>query len=110
MLFRHFRGQNVLTRGRPLGLTQPFLYLLLLFFGLSDSPRNTLLYLEAALMNRGPGGLLHLIHGPNSGAAVAGLLSDGTAAPFLLDQCFFILAAMTRWAFCCTSLPSLRLP
>lgn len=45
----------------------------------------------AALINGGPGGLLHLIHGLGSGAAVMGLLSDEAAAPPLLGQLLFQL-------------------
>ena len=45
----------------------------------------------AALMDGGPGGLLHLIYGLGGGAAVTGLLSDGAAAPFLLGQLLFQL-------------------
>ena len=61
------------------------------FFGLGDSPGNTPLYPMAALMNGGHSGLLHLIHGLGCGAAVTGLLNDGTAAPLLLGQLLFQL-------------------
>lgn len=45
----------------------------------------------AALMDGGPGGLLHLIYGLGGGATVTGLLSDGAAAPLLLGQLLFQL-------------------
>lgn len=48
-------------------------------------------YLMAALMDSGPGGLLHLIDRLGGGAAVTGLLSDGAAAPLLLGQFLFQL-------------------
>lgn len=43
----------------------------------------------AALMDSGPGGLLHLIDCLGGGAAVTGLLSDGAATPLLLGQLLF---------------------
>ena len=90
-MFRYLRGPNVLARGRFLWPTLPYLHILPLFFSLGDSPGNTPLYLMAALMDGGPGGLLHLIHGLGCGAAVTGLLSDGAAAPLLLGQLLFQL-------------------
>ena len=62
-----------------------------LFFNLGDDLGNTPLYSMAALINGGPGGLLHLIHGLGDGAAVTRLLSDGVAAPPLLGQLLFQL-------------------
>ena len=40
----------------------------------------------AALIDSGPGGLLHLIDRLGGGAAVTGPFSDGTAAPLLLGK------------------------
>lgn len=74
-----------------LWLILPFLYFLALFFYFSNSPGGTLFYLMAALMDSGPGGLLHLIDRLGGGAAVTGLLSDGAAAPLLLGQFLFQL-------------------
>jgi hypothetical protein len=69
----------------------PSLHLLPLFFSLSDSPGNTTLYLMAALIDSGLGGLLHLIHGLGGGTADMGLLRDGATAPLLLGQLLFQL-------------------
>ena len=91
MLFRYLRGPNVPTRGRFLWPTLPYLHFFLFFFSLGDSSGNTPLYLMAALMDGGHGGLLHLIYGLGGGAAVTGLLSDGAAAPLLLGQFLFHL-------------------
>ena len=91
MLFRYLRGPNVLARGRFLWPTLPYFHFLPFFFSLGDSPGNTPLYLMTALMNGGHSNLLHLVHGLGGGAAVAGLLSDGAAAPLLLGQLLFHL-------------------
>lgn len=90
-MFRYLRRPNVLARGRFLWPTLPYLHFLPLFFSLGDGSGNTPLYLMAALMDSGPGGLLHLIHGLGDGAAVTRLLSDGTAAPLLPGQLLFQL-------------------
>lgn len=91
MLFRYLQGPNVLARGRFLWTTLLHLHFSPLLFSLGNSPGNTPLYLIAALMDGGHGGLLHLIHGLGSGAAVTGLLSDGAVAPLLLCQFLFQL-------------------
>lgn len=74
---------------RSLGLIPPLLYFLPLIFHFGDSPGNTTLYLMAALIDSGLGGLFRLIDRLGGGAAVTGLFRDGAAAPLLLDQLLF---------------------
>ena len=85
MFLRYSWGSGI----QFLGLIPPLLYFLAFFFRSGDGPGNTLFYLMAALIDSGPGGLLHLIDRLGGGAAVTGPFSDGTAAPLLLGKLLF---------------------
>lgn len=87
MLLRYPWGLGIWS----LGLILLLLYFLPLIFHFGDSPGNTTLYLMAALIDSGLGGLFRLIDRLSGGAAVTGLLSDRASAPLLLGQLLFQL-------------------